>query len=121
MAPKKTKFHETITSLEHFEKIIEEKKKIIFIDCHQEWCGPCKSMEPSFQTIWFSYDDPANRMEFWQCVEENIPDRLREKMDLTLVPRFLIYQGGEQRAEIQGVRYNQVLEAFEKYIPELNE
>ena len=46
MPPKRTKYHESITSEEQFEELIKsEPKKVIVVDAHLEWCGPCLCME----------------------------------------------------------------------------
>ena len=120
MPPKRTKFHSTITSPEHFEKVIEDKR-LSLIDCHLEWCGPCTSIEPNYSAIFFTYEDSDNRMAFYQCSEENLPEALRNKLKLTLIPRFLIYQNGDLKQEIDVVIYNEFVDAFEKHLPELDE
>ena len=47
-----------------------------------------------------------------------IPAELKEKLKLSVVPRFLIYQGGKVRTEINGVRYNDIEDAIGEFIPE---
>ena len=108
MGPKKrTKFHETINSVEEFNQIAlnEENEKMVVIDAHLEWCGPCISMVPNYNSIWFSIDEPESRISFWHASENVIPDEMKEELKLTNVPRFLIYNKGELRAEIKGARF----------------
>ena len=76
MPPKKKAFHDTITSVDHFEQVItESEKRVNIIDCHLDWCGPCKCMETSYQQLWFGIEDgaPEGRVAFWQCSETNLP------------------------------------------------
>ena len=66
MPPKKTVFHEQIKSLEQFEKITSaEFGRMAIIDAHLEWCGPCVCMEPNYQALWFSVENPEARLSFW--------------------------------------------------------
>ena len=65
-AKKKTKFHETIASPEQFEQIgSEEEKRMAIVDVHMDWCGPCVCMEANYGAIWFSLDEPQDRISFW--------------------------------------------------------
>ena len=107
MGPKKrTVFHEVVKDAEHFEEIIHEDfGKMAVIDCHLEWCGPCVAMESNYPALFFLIDDPDTRISFWQCAEDKLPDLMKEKLHLTCVPRFLIYEGGNLKQEIQGARY----------------
>ena len=118
---KKTIFHETIKSPEQFEEVIamtENGGPIAIIDCHLDWCGPCHPMTPNYQTLWFSYDEPATRLSFWQCVEENLTEELREKLKLDVMPKFIIFAGGKLVSEIHGAKYNDLMEAIDTNIPE---
>ena len=58
---------------------------------------------------------------FWQCSEEFLPEELREKLKLDVVPRFLVFQGGEQRKEISGARLDGLELAIKEFIPDLEE
>ena len=72
----------------------------------------------NYQTIWFNYDNPEVRLSFWQCNENCLPAKLREELKLSVVPRFLIYAGGKLKAEISGVRFNDIENAIGEHIPE---
>ena len=85
MGPKKrAKFHETINSVEEFTSIAlnETYEKVAIIDAHLEWCGPCISMVPNYNSIWFSMDEPATKISFWQASETVIPDEVKEELKL---------------------------------------
>ena len=43
----------------------EEYDKIAIVDAHLEWCGPCISMVPNYNSIWFGMDDPEMKISFW--------------------------------------------------------
>ena len=117
---KKTIFHETIKSPEQFQQVVEgtENGPIAIIDCYLSWCGPCEPMVPNYQTLWFSYDEPEKRLSFWQCPEESLPEDLKSKMALSVIPRYLIFANGKQACEIKGAKYNDLVDGINANIPE---
>ena len=118
---KKTIFHETIKSPEHFQEVIDRTEAggpIAIIDCYLAWCGPCEPMVPNYQTLWFTYDEPEKRLSFWQCPEECLPDDLKAKMALNVIPRYLIYANGKQVCDIKGAKYNELQAGIDQNIPE---
>ena len=117
---KRTIFHETIKSEEHYNEIVEKSQggPIAVIDCHLDWCGPCYPMVPNYATLFFSYEDPDNRIGFWQYPESNMSEEMKERMALSIIPRFIVVQNGAQVAEIKGAQYVELVSAIDKYIPE---
>ena len=94
MGPKKrTKFHETINSVDEFNSIClnEDFDRLAVVDAHLEWCGPCVSMVANYAAIWFEIEEPEKRISFWHASENVIPDEVKEELKLSNVPRFLIY------------------------------
>jgi hypothetical protein len=69
MPPKKrTQFIFPIDKREDMVKVLDaENQKLSVIDLHLGWCGPCEAMSLNYTTIWFGFDDPENRLEFWSC------------------------------------------------------
>ena len=66
MPPKRTKFHEAITTEEQFKELTDnELKKVIVVDAHLEWCGPCLCMENNYGALYYSIDSPELRVCFW--------------------------------------------------------
>ena len=66
---------------DQFKDLTEnELKKVIVIDTHLEWCGPCTCMENNYVTLWFKIDQPETRLCFWQCSEDFIGQELRDKL-----------------------------------------
>ena len=119
MPPKKKQFVYPIESEEQFLEITENAAgPLALIDCHLDWCGPCEAIVPNYATLWYNYDNPEVRLSFWQCNEEFLPEKLKEDLKLSVVPRFLIYSGGKLKAEINGVRYNDIENAIGEHIPE---
>ena len=75
-------------------------------------------MVPNYQSLWYNYDEPEKRLSFWQASEEIIPDELKEKLQLSVVPTFLIYSNGELKCHIKGARYTDIVKGIDDFIPE---
>ena len=124
MPPKRKQFHDPIKDKEHFEQVISESAtRVNIIDCHLEWCGPCKCMEDNYKALWFSIEDgdPEGRVAFWQVQEDCIPDEILAKLNLNLLPKFLIYQGGVIKKEINGARLVDIQETMMDLLPDPEE
>ena len=122
MPPKRTKFHEVIKDAEQFTELMEnEQKKVLVFDAYLEWCGPCTCMEANYATLYFGIENPESRIQFLQVCEDFLPDELKEKLKLDVVPRFLVYQGGELKKEIQGAKLVDLTDAINEFVPELEE
>ena len=94
MASKKKQkiFHTIIKDQEDFGRIVNpDFGPMAVIDVHLDWCGPCQCMEQNYQSMWFSMEDPEHRISFWQAPEGVIPDEWKEKLKLTVEPRFLVF------------------------------
>ena len=96
MPPKKrTQFCYPIEKREDFQKIIsEENHKLSVIDLYLDWCGPCEAMQSNYQTIWFNFESPETRIEFWTATQEIIPEEvlaLLKQGPISCKPRFVVY------------------------------
>ena len=124
MPPKKKIFFNQIRDQDHYHQVLSENPtRVNIIDCHLEWCGPCKCMEPNYQALWFSIEDgdPEGRVAFWQCQEEHLPDDLQAKLALSLIPKFIIVKGGDIKKEITGARLVEIQETMMDLLPEIEE
>ena len=77
---------------EQLESVVTENK-VVFLDCHAVWCGPCKTLSPIIQELDEEYKDrgfKAVKMD----VDQN-RDFSMEKQ-ITGVPCVFVYAGGQQ-------------------------
>ena len=52
MQKKKIELTTTIRDEEHFMNFFsEENKKLLIIDVHPAWCGPCEAMNPCYKNL----------------------------------------------------------------------
>ena len=103
------------------------------MDYYLDWCGPCNVMAPYYRTMYFSYDQPEERIEIWQCPTDLIPkDYLDGDEDLnppqreavgefTCKPKFAVYLEGELKGVIDGVDYTKIADLVNIHIPTLEQ
>ena len=69
-------------------------KRINFVDCYADWCGPCKRIYPSYKKM--SEDYSANqKIRFFKLNIDNKDEQVQEfvtKNNITFIPFFLIYK-----------------------------
>ena len=84
-----------VDSPEHYDEITDPASgKLMVIDLHQAWCGPCGIMEQNYRAMYFNIENAENRIGFWNCSEECVPQDVLTSLrlgPLTCKPRFLIY------------------------------
>lgn len=88
------------------------------------WCGRCENMEQNYRSLHMRFDEDYQRMEFWSCTQEFIPEEILGHLShgaLTCKPRFILFEGGEKKAEIDGANYTLLESSIQKYIPQLDD
>uniref|UniRef100_A0A7S3TXA8 Thioredoxin domain-containing protein n=1 Tax=Strombidinopsis acuminata TaxID=141414 RepID=A0A7S3TXA8_9SPIT len=102
----------------------ELNKKLSVIEMHLDWCGNATCMDQNYRSLYFSFDMPEQRIDFWTCAEGNIPEEIMANLKngpLTCKPRFLILAEGEIKEEVDGADYTKIVQASNKYIPQLDD
>ena len=80
--------HKIKSPEEYEEKISPENPKVVVIDYHMNWCGPCVVIEPNFRSIFFQVEEAAKRLEFLTAGEDVLPDGAVDKFNLSAKPVF---------------------------------
>mmetsp|Transcript_8394 Transcript_8394/g.8566 ORF Transcript_8394/g.8566 Transcript_8394/m.8566 type:complete len:137 (-) Transcript_8394:160-570(-) len=106
------------------------EQKVVVIDVHQEWCGACEAMTPTFQRVFLEYDNAENRI----CVASTSIQKLADKLQgmiprecaVTLdkigcLPLFLILRFKTCVSAIVGVDAPAILQQIGMNIPENKE
>jgi len=65
---------------------------LAIIDCHQNWCGPCKAIQSTFKRIFFDYGDKP--MKFYTADVSKI--EALASMVGSSEPNFVFYMDGEK-------------------------
>ena len=53
-----------LETMEQFEAVVNDPKKIIVVDAHKKWCGPTTVMQPTFERIFATTDNAISRLVF---------------------------------------------------------
>ena len=106
---------------EYHDAISSSNPKVVVLDLHLDWCGPCQVIEPNFRTIYFAIDNCAERLEFLTIGEKEMPDSVFQKLNLTSKPRFQIWFNGKMHQEIDGVDLVSIEKKIYDLLPNLDD
>lgn len=75
-----------------------DRDHLVVVDCYADWCGPCKSYGPQFESIsnrWFA---SASRVSFLKCKDE---DSLAY-YNVGALPTTLFLRSGREIGRVMG-------------------
>lgn len=87
---------------DHFASIIE-RYPVVLVDCHAEWCGPCKMLEPTVTGLAAQTDAAVAK------VDVDRHHGLAQRLGVRGVPTLLIYANGEIATRFVGVQDEETL------------
>ncbi|CAD8073517.1 unnamed protein product [Paramecium primaurelia] len=120
MPPKQQQVVSVIKDEEQFLNLISsENKKLVLLDVHPDWCGPCEMMIPTYKTLQTSIDDFEKRVDIYTLGYGKILTYKHDKFNRepTSKPRFVFYQEGRLVDEVQGADIPAIIERVYKYLP----
>jgi len=79
-----------IQNLEHRKKTLKENG-IVCIKLHGDWCQPCKLIAPDYAKLAKQYHAPGKCL----MTKENVDLELTRDYNITGVPAFIFYKGGQ--------------------------
>ena len=88
----------TVTSMDHFEKLLKESDVPVLFDFFAPWCGPCQDLEPVLEKIAANY---AGRLI---VAKINVEDHgaIADEAGVEAVPLTVLGAGGELQVGIEG-------------------
>lgn len=120
-----------ITDAEDFESCMAaSEEKVIVIDCHQNWCGPCETVRPTYNSICNQLKDFEERVLFLTAnlkdLQPQVTELLKAKAaDIDLashgcMPFFLVVKNKAIATTILGADVPQLIESVLAEAPALN-
>jgi thioredoxin 1 len=104
----------SINSKEEFEKVMASSyQKLVVIDFHAIWCGPCRDLEPILEEVAHELDQSA------QFYKLNIDEHrsLSIKKGVTGIPYVALFKEGKKVHSLMGVwpkkSYRKIVKQFE--------
>ena len=71
-----------------------ENPRLLVIDFHLAWCGPCNIIEQNYRSLYFAYENAESRIAFYNAEQAAIPQEIYSSLKygpLTCKPRFAIF------------------------------
>jgi hypothetical protein len=125
-AAMKAKLASMITAIEtkgQWDEIIENLNgRLLFIDVHKKWSGPCTVMRPTLEKIFLDIENVEARLQFVSLHEESGVDHpgLQEFLQAkSCKPRFVILLNENIVANIDGALSPSVTAAIIENLPEM--
>ncbi len=81
---------EKIATNENFAEIISDSKPVL-VDFWATWCGPCRMLAPTVETLAAEYDGKATVVK---CNVDDCED-IAMKYGIRNIPTLLFFKGGE--------------------------
>ena len=82
----------------NFEELVLKSDKPVLVDFWAEWCGPCRALLPTIETVAEEQGDKIKVIKM--NVDEN-PES-PSKYDVRSIPALFIFKGGEVVSQKSG-------------------
>ena len=103
-------FVQTINSHNEFNNIVNNYQKLVAVDFTATWCGPCKRIGPTFNSLNEKY---KNVIFVKVDVDEN--EETSEQCNVRSMPTFQFYKNSKKVFEFSGADKQKLEESIEKY------
>mmetsp|Transcript_3018 Transcript_3018/g.6097 ORF Transcript_3018/g.6097 Transcript_3018/m.6097 type:complete len:137 (-) Transcript_3018:280-690(-) len=99
---------------------------LLVLDCHQDWCGQCETLQPTFLRIFMDNDEPESRLAFLSAnikvFKDKIKEILPEDSQISLdehgcMPFFLLIRSNAVVANVIGANSPSILMNVQGNIP----
>ncbi|KAI5481691.1 hypothetical protein MNV49_002917 [Pseudohyphozyma bogoriensis] len=101
-----------LTSLSQHNSLLEAKKdKLVVIDFHATWCGPCHAIAPKFEQMATQYKGVATFCK----VDVDAAADVAKQYGIRAMPTFVFLKGGVKVDEVRGANAPAIEAAIRKH------
>ncbi|KAI9050421.1 hypothetical protein LZ554_005586 [Drepanopeziza brunnea f. sp. 'monogermtubi'] len=100
----------SIRSSAEFSKLLSSST-IVVADFYADWCGPCKAIAPTYESLAAKHSKP-NRVTFTKVNVDN-QQEIAQKYGVRAMPTFMIFKSGQVINTIRGADKNSLTTAIE--------
>ena len=96
-----------------FQAEVLDKNTLILVDFWAPWCGPCKALAPTLESLANAFDGKVS------VVKVNVDDNagLANKYNIRGIPNLILFKDGEVLDQIVGAVPQEIIEKMlEKYL-----
>ena len=96
--------------------------RLLFIDVHKDWCGPCVVIRPTLEKIFLDTDKVESRIQLLSLHEKSGVDHpaLQEFLaSESCKPRFVLLLNGNVVGNVEGALSPAVVSAIQDNLPEV--
>lgn len=101
---------EHIHSKDNFDSVVSAAgDKLVVIDFHAQWCGPCKMIAPKLEELANQYDGEivVLKIDVDECEE------LAVQFGISSMPTFVFQKSGKKLEEFSGANYERLKTVIE--------
>lgn len=91
-----------VQSVEEFDALLDADARVL-VDFYADWCGPCKVLAPTIETVASEVDSPVAKLDV-----EALPE-VATRYDVKAIPTLIIFEAGAPVERMRGVQEKTVL------------
>ncbi len=91
-----------------FERVVADTEVPVLVDCHADWCGPCKIVAPMLDE--FAHDHAGTVLVTKLDTDRN--PRTAMHLEIRAIPTLVLFWRGREAGRQAGVLSRQQLESF---------
>jgi len=86
-----------VTTEDQWKELLAKTSKLMIVDFHAQWCGPCKAMSPVLDKVEKDFPD----VEFLKVDVDKVPS-VAQRYFIKSIPVLLLFKFGEIRGGVVG-------------------
>lgn len=103
-----------VKSTDEFTKKLDEAgEKLVLIDFHATWCGPCKRIAPFVESLAEEYKDKLIVLK----ADVDEVEELAASQKVTVMPTFVVFLKGKRVADFSGANEEKLKELVLEHLP----